>query len=84
MNFATCYIIPPAYLKMVLEEGNEEEQEWAMHTLMVSERLRGQREIIGSSPSMFAESAGKKTFVNACISRFFFYPFKETIASIWR
>jgi Zn-dependent metalloprotease len=59
----TCYIIPPAYLKMVLKEGNKDEQEWAMHTLMVSERLRGQREIVGSSPSMFAESAGKNRTV---------------------
>jgi Zn-dependent metalloprotease len=59
MNHAICNIIPPAFFKMILKEGNKEEQEWAMHSLMTSERLRGQREIIGSSPSMFTVSAGK-------------------------
>jgi len=43
-----CCIIPPHMMREITRNGNEELREWAFQTSSLSERIRGQREIISS------------------------------------
>lgn len=60
MTFCTCYIIPHHILHALATKGDEEDRENALQTLLISERLRGNREIISSMRSFLVLSAGEK------------------------
>lgn len=40
-------IVPPHMLRELLKRGNDTQREWALHTLSLSERMRGQRLVAG-------------------------------------
>lgn len=40
-------IVPPHMLMEMAQKGKPKQKEWALQTLMISERFRGQREVIG-------------------------------------
>jgi Zn-dependent metalloprotease len=50
-----CDIVPPYVLKAIVAEGTKKQKEWAMRTLMISEKIRGRREVVGSiMPTMMS------------------------------
>lgn len=53
-----CCILPPHILEHVAVSGNEEQREWAFHTLNLSAQFRGRRDIVGAVN--FAVSPGQK------------------------
>lgn len=52
-------IVPPHLLRELVKRGDEKQREWALHTLALSERIRGQRSIAGEF-LMVAAVAGVK------------------------
>src|SRR5690348_43078 len=46
-HYPFCSILPPYMLKAIAQNGNPAQKSEAMDNLALSERLRGQREIIG-------------------------------------
>lgn len=53
-----CCIVPPHMAEHIVRNGNEEQQAWAMQTLILSEQFRGRREAVGGIA--FMASAGQK------------------------
>jgi Zn-dependent metalloprotease len=45
---AVCFIIPPYILRQLAENGDEQQRARAFRTMAISERLRGQREVLGA------------------------------------
>jgi len=54
-----CCIIPPHMAEQIVRNGDEEQREWAMQTLIVSEQFRGRREAVGGIAT-FTIPAGEK------------------------
>jgi len=54
-----CCIVPPYIAEQIVRNGDDEQREWAMQTLIVSEQFRGRREAVGGIAS-FAAVAGEK------------------------
>jgi Zn-dependent metalloprotease len=54
-----CCIVPPHMLQEVSQNGNPEQRAWAFQTLLVSERIRGQRDVLSKIP-VGATPAGEK------------------------
>jgi Zn-dependent metalloprotease len=44
---AICFIIPPYILNHLAEQGDEQQRARALQTMALSERLRGQRDVLG-------------------------------------
>jgi len=53
-------IIPPHMLKKIAEHGNDKQRHWALHSLGVSERFRGKRDVLGDIGFAAAVPAGEK------------------------
>lgn len=53
-----CCILPPQMLDNIIQYGDEKNRDWALTTLRISERFRGQRRAIGNVS--FAISPGQK------------------------
>jgi Zn-dependent metalloprotease len=43
-----CSFIPPYITQEISQRGSPEQREWALRTMVVTERLRGQRDVLGS------------------------------------
>ncbi|NJP11758.1 MAG: peptidase M4 family protein [Leptolyngbyaceae cyanobacterium RU_5_1] len=43
-----CCILPPHLTEEIVKNGNDEQRQFALQTLMVSEQFRGRREVIGA------------------------------------
>ncbi|MDX2231901.1 MAG: M4 family metallopeptidase [Leptolyngbyaceae cyanobacterium bins.349] len=54
-----CCIIPPHIAEQIVRNGNDEQRDWAMQTLITSEQFRGRREAVGGIAT-FAVPAGEK------------------------
>lgn len=54
-----CCIIPPHMAEQIVLNGDSEQREWAMQTLIVSEQFRGRREAVGGIAT-FTIPAGEK------------------------
>lgn len=63
LHHPICSIIPPHILKAILREGGEEEQKWALQTMLINERIRGRREVVGSMSAMFQVAGDKERSV---------------------
>lgn len=55
-----CCIIPPYVAEQIVKNGDAEQQEWAMNTLIMSEQFRGRRDAIGGIATLAAVPAGEK------------------------
>jgi Zn-dependent metalloprotease len=53
-------IVPPHILEALVQAEDRETREWALHTLTLSARIRGQREIMGPMAAALAISTGQK------------------------
>src|ERR1043166_736750 len=53
-------VVPPHMLKEVLKRGEQKHKEWALHTLVVSERLKGNREIMGELLGLLPSAGTEK------------------------
>ena len=53
-------ILPPHMLKKIAEHGDDEQRRWALHSLGLSERLRGKRDVLGEIGFAAAVPAGEK------------------------
>lgn len=53
-------IVPPHILREVTQRGNERQREWAWRTLMVSEQVRGQRQMLSLTGVLGITPAGRK------------------------
>jgi Zn-dependent metalloprotease len=53
-------IVPPHMLKEIVERGDTAQKEWALETLAVSARIRGNREILGELLGLFPSAGDEK------------------------
>jgi len=53
-------ILPPHILRKIAEHGDDEQRHWALHSLGLSERFRGQRDVLGEIGFTAAVPAGEK------------------------
>jgi Zn-dependent metalloprotease len=53
-------VVPPHILKEVLQRGDDEHKQWALHTLTLSERLKGNREILGELLGLLPSGGDQK------------------------
>ncbi len=53
-----CCVVPPHMLEKIVVNGNEQQRNWAFHTLNISSQFRGRRNVIGAVN--FAVSPGEK------------------------
>lgn len=53
-----CCILPPHMLDHIMQHGNGDQRNWALETLIASERFRGRRAVVGNIS--FAVSPGQK------------------------
>ncbi|MBF2027212.1 MAG: M4 family metallopeptidase [Oscillatoriales cyanobacterium C42_A2020_001] len=54
-----CCIVPPHIAEQIVRNGDEQQREWAMQTLITSEQFRGRREAIGGIAT-FTTPAGER------------------------
>lgn len=54
-----CCIVPPHMAEQIVRNGDEQQREWAMQTLITSEQFRGRREAVGGIAT-FTAPAGEK------------------------
>lgn len=55
-----CCIVPPYMAANIVRNGSEEQQAWAMQTLIASEQFRGRREAVGGITFMSSAATGQK------------------------
>lgn len=60
MVFCKCYITPPHILHALATKGDDEDKANAFRAIIISERTRGNREIISLMPSLLSLPAGQK------------------------
>lgn len=53
-----CCVVPPHMLEKMVVNGNEQQRNWAFHTLNISSQFRGRRNVVGAVN--FAVSPGEK------------------------
>ena len=53
-------ILPPHILRKIAEHGDDEQRHWALHSLGLSERFRGKRDVLGEIGFAAAVPAGEK------------------------
>src|SRR5437016_5059009 len=53
-------VVPPHILKEILKRGEQKHKDWALHTLAVSERLKGNREIMGELLGLLPSAGQQK------------------------
>jgi Zn-dependent metalloprotease len=53
-------VVPPHILKEVLRRGEDEHKQWALQTIALSERLKGNREILGELLGLFPSVGDQK------------------------
>ena len=53
-------ILPPYMLEEIIRRGGPEHQEWAWRTLLTSERIRGQRQVLGLMAPVASTPTGTK------------------------
>ncbi|MCP6759507.1 MAG: M4 family metallopeptidase [Fischerella sp. CENA71] len=53
-----CCVVPPHMLEKIVVNGNEQQRNWAFHTLNISSQFRGRRNVVGAVN--FAVSPGEK------------------------
>jgi Zn-dependent metalloprotease len=53
-------VVPPHILKEILERGQDEHKNWALQTMALSERLKGNREILGELLGLFPSVGDQK------------------------
>src|SRR5437016_2760184 len=56
-------IVPPHILREIARRGDEGQREWALNTLMDTEKLRGQREILGEMVTVLTATGEKRRTV---------------------
>lgn len=60
-----CCIVPPNMAEEIVKNGNEEQRNWALQTLMISEQFRGRREAVGGIAFMAPAGEKRRTIYDA-------------------
>jgi Zn-dependent metalloprotease len=64
-HFSICTIVPPHILDKMVAHGNQEQREWALRSLTLSARLRGNRDVASLLPNYAVAGAKRRTIYDA-------------------
>jgi Zn-dependent metalloprotease len=64
-GFPVCQIVPPHILNNIVEKGEKEQRAFALQSLTLSARMRGQRDITSLLPIQAVAGAKRRTIYNA-------------------
>jgi Zn-dependent metalloprotease len=60
LNCPVCTVIPPHILREIARNGNSDQQDWAFQNLTMSDRIRGQRDVMGNLTSVMLSVGTKR------------------------
>lgn len=58
-----CCVVPPHILREIAKNGDPDQQDWAFQNLALSDRIRGQRDVMGNLTAVMLSAGGKRRTV---------------------